>query len=85
MRTLPNPSVALFGPDGTATRFLTATLPDMPGFSPALVDGLGRAMPVFRQYLATIAMGPLPSAETPLSDADGKPTREFTRLLASLP
>lgn len=85
MKPLPNPSVALFGSDGTATRFLTATLGNPPGVNPALVDDQGRATQVFRQYLGSIATMPLPSAETPLADADGKPTREFTRLLASLP
>lgn len=85
MKPLPNPSVALFGPDGTATRFLTAALGNPPGVNPALLDDQGRATQVFRQYLGSIATVPLPSAETPLADDRGRALPVFTKFMASLP
>lgn len=84
MKPLPNPSVPLFEADGTASVVLTKLIAT-PGNNPALLDAQGRATPVFRQHLAGLAFAPLPSAATPLADADGKPTREFTRLLMALP
>lgn len=84
MKPLPNPRVALFDADGTGNRMLTATLGNPPGANPQLVDEQGRATPIFRQYLSTLT-SPLPHASVALANADGTPTRDFTKLLATLP
>lgn len=85
MKPLPNPSVPLFEKDGTGNRMLTATLGNPPGANPVLVDQSGIATPIFRQYLGTISATPLPHAAVQLADAQGRPTRAFTMLLAALP
>jgi hypothetical protein len=86
MSALPNAAVPLFDFVGEATPTLLEIL-NLHGTPPrgTLVDPLGRAQPAFRQFLANIAIKPLPAANVAFADRLGRPTRVFTMLLANLP
>ena len=83
MSNLPNPSVALVGPDGRPSTPLLGLMPTLSAID-VVADRQGLPTPLFLKRVSEASRETL-SARAQIVNRDGTPTRLFTNLLARLP